>query len=207
MTSPRSRSDRLRHARSASATRSAYGAVVGLRIVGSPDEPFGAELADEPVDDLARVAMLVGRLEHMRGDLEVQVGVLGETEERGGLRVRRATVELDEAAVVEHHRLLGKLLEDALEPRQVLGKARNHHAEAERRAHLPQLERDRMVEPCRLGVLQRADREQSHAGERGLARRGRSASPATSGSSASTIAMLTKRSGWAAAESTTYELS
>ena len=73
-------------------------------------------------------------------------------------------------AVVEHHRLLGKLLEDALEPRQMLGKARHHDAEAERRADLPQLERDRMVEPGRLGVLQRADREQSHAGERGLVR-------------------------------------
>ena len=89
-------------------------AVVGLRIVRTPDEPFRTELGDEPVDDLGRATMSVGLLQHVRGDLEVEVGVLGETEERGSLRVRRASVELDEAAVVEDHRLVGKLLEDAL---------------------------------------------------------------------------------------------
>ena len=72
--------------------------------------------------------------------------------------------------MVEHDRLVGKLGEDALQPRQVLGKARDHHAEAELGADLPQLEGDRMVEPRGLGVLQRADREESHAGEAGLAR-------------------------------------
>ena len=39
-------------------------------------------------------------------------------------------LQLDEATVVEY-RLLGKLLEDALEPRQMLGRASHHHTEAE----------------------------------------------------------------------------
>ena len=54
------------------------GAIVRLRIVGSPDEPFRAELAHETVDDLTGVALRFRRFEQVRRDLEVQVGVLDE---------------------------------------------------------------------------------------------------------------------------------
>ena len=72
------------------------------------------------------------RFQHVRGDLEVQVGVLDELEQRRRLRVRGTAVEGDETAVVEDDRLLGELREDPLEAREVLGEARDHHAEAER---------------------------------------------------------------------------
>ena len=67
--------------------------VVGLRVVGAPHQPVGAELARRGGRRCSHASPLrLGRLEQVRRDLEVQVGVLDESEElaaAGGRADRR----------------------------------------------------------------------------------------------------------------------
>ena len=139
-TSARSCSDKLRHARSGERDQVGVGAVVGLRVVGTPHQPVGAELADEPVDDLARVALLLRRFEHVRRDL----AGAGWRAPRARARAARGTARPPSRSTKPQWSSTtgcsGNCSRHALQARQVLGQARHHDAEAELGADLPHLE-------------------------------------------------------------------
>ena len=139
---------------------------MGLRVVGPPDEAVGAEVVVHLLEESRRAIRRprLRRLEHVRRDLEVQRRETRQRGERRVGRIGRASGEVREPAVVEHHGDVREPHQHVTEPGKLRREQRGDDAEAELLRDLPERVADRAVEPLRRG---RTDPEQPHAGAPG----------------------------------------
>ena len=104
------------------------GAALVLRVVRAPAQAVGAEGGGEALDDARGVALVaLGHLQHVRRDLQVHLGEVGQAQHRG----LALLAHVGEGAVVDGHGHLGAALDDLGQRGQVPREEARHEGGAQ----------------------------------------------------------------------------